>query len=69
LKFSILSELKEKKVISEADNSAEANRRMIRTISPVTVLKSGGLTINPERSKEYESAYSVSNSITVNETN
>jgi hypothetical protein len=42
---------------------------MIRIMSPVTVLKSGGLIIDPAKSKEYECAYSVSNSINFNETN
>jgi len=60
--------LKEKYVNSDADKSAETNRRKIRTMRSVIVLKSGGLMIIPERSKEYECAYSVSNSMIINKT-
>jgi hypothetical protein len=68
LRFSISSGPKEKYATSEADKSEEANRSMTSTISPVIILKAGGLRIIPERNKEYDCTYSGSNSMTFYET-
>jgi hypothetical protein len=68
LRFSISSGLKEKYATSEADKRAEVNRSITSIISPVIILKAGGLRIISERNKEYDCAYSGSKSITFNKT-
>jgi hypothetical protein len=53
--------LSEKYATSEPDIKADIDRRIIRTIKPVNVLKSGVLTVIPERNMIFVRKFPGSN--------
>lgn len=61
LNFSISSGVNEKNATSEADIRADPRRSIIRIMSQITILISGGLTTIPENGNRKEFRYMVSN--------
>ena len=61
LSLFISAGLREKNATSEPDINAEANNRNIKTTIPIIVLKSGGLTVMPDRSIIFAKRFPGSN--------